>query len=248
MSKSAIELDQEDLGARLQAFPAFSAIKVLIQRRGVIESDVESALESLNAKGGKTGAVIIVLMPELTPEARDSAGPRYYVRYSIQTIVWPVAALDPVGGAGYTAEELSEYIRQLIHYVQLGRGNVLIFDGQRPETVKAGRVCWVTSFRRLGVDQPIVKVAMPEIASAAVSGALEITLSCTPPAGQSYSADLYYTLDGSYPVPGGATSVLYSAPFLISSPCLLRVTAFASGDFQQSDCIEADITAIPPTS
>ena len=247
MSKSAIELDQEDLGARLQAFAPLAAIKVLIQRRGVIESDVETALESLNSRGGKTGAVIIVLMPELIPEARDAAGPRYYVRYGIQTIVWPVAALDPAGGAGYTAEELSEYIRQILHYVQLGRGNVLIFDGQRPETVKPGRVCWITYFRRLGVDQQIVKVSMPEITSAAISGALEITLSCTPPAGQSYSAAIYYTLDGSYPVAGGATSILYAAPFPISSPCTLRVTAFAA-DLQQSDCVEADITVIPPTS
>jgi hypothetical protein len=244
MSKSAIELDQEDIFARLKAFPYFAEIKVLLQRRGVIESDVETALEAINSVGSKVGAVIIVLMPDLQPEVKDSPGPRYYVRYAVQTIVWPIAALG-TSGAGYTSEEISEYVRQILHWVQLGRGNVLVFDGQRPETVKPGRVCWITYFRRLGVDDQIPKVSMPMIASATVGLAIQVTLTCTPGSGLSYSPEIYYTLDGSYPVPDGATSQLYSAPFLITEPCLLRVTAVAD-EYQQSDAIEADIT--PATS
>jgi hypothetical protein len=214
----------------------------------VTESDVESALEALNARGGKTGAVIIVLMPDLAPESRDAPGPRYYVRYGLQIIVWPPAALSP-GGAGLTAEEIAEYLRQIVHHVALGRSNVLSFDGQQPTTVAAGKVSWTVYFRRLGGDEALPKVVLPGISAEPiltgdVPTAYRITLSCTPPGSAAYTPAIWYTIDGSYPAPGGATSIQYQAPFVIAAPCLLRVTATADG-LQQSDAIEADISPLP---
>ena len=56
-----------------------------------------------------------------------------------------------------------------------------------------------------------------------------VSLDCIDP-----TADIWYTLDGSEPTPGGATSVAYSAPFQIGSSSHtgvipLRATAFAQG-------------------
>jgi hypothetical protein len=177
------------------------------------------------------------------------------VRYGIQVIAWPQAALSP-GGAGLTAEEISEFLRRIIHYVAFGRGNVLIFDGQQPTTVAPGKVSYTVYFRRLGGDGPLPKVMLPGIASEAIlvdgiATSFRITLTCVPTGPLAYTPVIWYTLDGSLPTPGPATpyravSLRYEAPFIIDSPCLLRVTAWADG-LQPSDAIEADVTPLLPS-
>jgi hypothetical protein len=237
LSKSAIELDQEDLGARLAA--AFPLVPVKIQRRGVIESDIETALEALNSAGGKSGAVIIVLMPRLLPEMRDAPGPRYFARHGIQVITWPPAALSATG-ANLTTEAIVETVIDLTHYLSLGRGNVLVFDGAEPVTVKPGRVSYTVYLRRLGVIGQLVKTAPPAIEATVDPNGILISLSCG-----TLDSEIWYSLDGSYPVSGGAGSMLYSEPFLISSACVLRAAANADGQ-QPSNIATADIT--PTTS
>ena len=237
LTKSAVELDQEDLGARLAA--VFPLIPVKVQRRGVIESDVETALEALNSAGGKSGAVIIVLMPRLLPEMRDAPGPRYFARHGIQVITWPPAALSATG-AGFTTEAIVETVIEITHYLSLGRGNVLVFDGVEPVTVKPGRVSYTVYLRRLGVVGAILKTAIPKIDSTVESGGILVSLSCG-----TADSEIWYSQDGTYPVPGGAGSLLYSEPFLITAPCTLRAAANADAQ-QPSDIATADVT--PTTS
>jgi hypothetical protein len=238
LTKSASELDQEDIFARLDY--EFDEVPVLLQRRGVIESDVQTALETLNSRGQKVGAVIIVTMPRLMPESRDAPGPRYFMRYAVQVIVWPVAAYGPTG-AGYTTEAITETVIDLVHYLNFGRGGTLVFDGADPVSVKPGRVSYMAYFRRLGVLGGIKKTACPGIEPVQLSpSSIQITLTCAEPA-----AEVWYTTDGSWPVPGGATSVLYDGPFTVTQPCTVRATAVADGE-QQSNGASADVT--PSTS
>jgi hypothetical protein len=234
LTQSAIELDQEDLFARYQY--AFPDVPALLQRRGVIESDVETKLESLNSKNQKVGACIIVLMPKLLPEQRDSPGPRYFARYPVQVIVWPPAALGATG-AGYSAESLVETIIGVTHYFAFGRGDTLVFDGCEPAEVKPGRVSYLVYFRRLGVVEVLAKSPLVGIAGVPVAGGIEVTL--TVAAGH----EAWYTTDGSYPSPIAPTASRYAAPFLLPTACTLRV-ATNSGATQQSNIAQADITPV----
>jgi hypothetical protein len=244
LTKSEVELDQEDIFARLAC--CFPQVAILLQRRGVIESDVETALAEFNPANGKSGAVIIVLMPKLLPEMKDAPGPRYFARYGVQVICWPPAALGS-SGAGLTAEAITETLIDVDHYLSLGRGGTLVFDGAEPVTVKTGRVSYICYFRRLGVLNKLPKVTQPVITyDVQISPpGLNITLA-SPTAG----ADLWYTLDGTYPAPttqlSSSTALRYTGPFFVpvpSSNVTLRVLGdnLAAG-FQPSNITNADIT------
>ena len=239
LPKSEIELDQEDLFARLSF--AFPNVKVLLQRRGVTENDVQEAMGTFNAAGGKAGAVIIVLMPKLLPDMKDSAGPNYFARYGIQVLCWPQAALG-AAGAGFTAEAIVETLMDLVHRLSFGRGGTLAWDGVEPVTVQPGKVSYVAYFRRLGFMAGIAKTATPQIAYETGESGLTITLTCI-----TGGAQIWYSIDGTYPRPG-ATAAQYTAPFLISTPSIaltLRVAANADGQ-QPSNVAQMDIMPVVP--
>ena len=160
MSATVIELDQEDIAARLANDPTFSGlVKVFAQRRGVTESDILTALGAMNQAGTKTGLVAIVLMPRLTPKDANAPGPFYFSRYPVQVIDWPVIR-KTAGGVGISAESLCERIRQILHFWCTGRGQTLVFDGMEPEPMQdSTQVSYIVYFKRIGADSAPVKCA-----------------------------------------------------------------------------------------
>ncbi len=227
--ESVLELDQEDIAARLAADSFFAGVmQVLLQRRGITENDVQIAMGPMQG-GPATGTVVIVLMPELRPEAKDAPGPSYFVRYTVQVIDWPIIRRQNPGGTQLSAEEISDRIRQILHRFAPGRGQTLYFDGLKPIPVQEGQVSYGVSFGCRGIDSPPASCATCGIAPASGAGPLTVTLSC-----QTAGAAIYYSLDGSYPSAVGAaatppTSFLYTAPFTAASAALIRACASKAG-------------------
>ena len=231
-----LELDQEDITARLLDDAVTGAFKVFAQRRGITESDIMTALGAV--QGAKPGLVAIVLMPRLTPDAPGSPGPRYFTRYPVQVIDWPVMRRQAAGGL--SAESLCERIRQILHYQSFGRGQVLTFDGMEPAPMaNETQVSYLLYFRRLGMDTPPAKCATCGISPNGGGSPQTVTLACAQPAG----AAIYYSTDGSYPSALAAaatppTSTPYTAPFSFATPGTLRVcaekTGYVQGDISQA--------------
>ena len=236
---SIIELDQDDIVARLKNDPYFSAgIPILEQRLGITENDVEIAISTANNQNGLIGTVVIVLMPRLAGVDPNAPGPRYWVRYPIQVIDWPTVRRQAAGGSQVSAEEACDRIREIIHGMNCIRSQgqlQITFDKLEPVQVKDGQVSYIATFKRYGTDAPPVSCAAVGIAPASGTGPLTCTLSCA-----TAGAAIYYTVDGTYPgsvfVAPKGTAVLYAGPFTAPQGSTVRAAAELSG-FQQSNVI-----------
>lgn len=133
--------DQLDIAARLEADDMFSDLPVLVQRKGVTESDIELALSTLNTNSGKMGALLVVLMPALEPESPEAPGPRYRIISTVQVIEQPLFNLGD-DGTGKSAEQLAERVRQLLHHAAFGRGSVWTFAGMEPVEQGEGKIAY----------------------------------------------------------------------------------------------------------
>jgi hypothetical protein len=75
-----------------------------------------------------------------------------------------------------------------------------------------------------GASYAVPQLDAPSISSAGTVSPQTVTLASDVP-----GAAIFYTLDGSQPAPRGPTSILYTAPFTISSPSLLRTRVWLAG-------------------
>jgi hypothetical protein len=234
-----LELDQEDIAARLMDDTIVGTVKVFAQRRGITENDIQTALGAV--QGSKPGLVAIVLMPRLVTDAPGAPGPRYFTRYPVQVIDWPVMRRTTLG-AGISAETLCERIRQILHYQSFGRGQVLTFDSMESAPMAdETQISYIVFFRRLGMDSPPAKCATCAISPAKGTAPQNVTLTCATP-----SSSIYYSIDGSYPSALAAaatppTAFLYTAPIVVATACTLRAAAEAT-NYVQGDVSQAIFT------
>ena len=229
MSSSYLELDQDDMTARLSQDAVAGLVTVFSQRKGVTENDILTKLGALNSKGGVVGLVLIVLMPRLVAEEANTPGAMYFVRYTVQVIDWP-AIRRTSGGVQISAETMAERVRNLLHFASFGRGQAIFFDGMEPVPMaNEAQVSYLINFRKKGADTPVSKVGPVLISPSTGASPQTVTLSCA-----NGGAAIYYTLDGSYPTSENSTAALYSTPLTIASATTLRAAAELT-NYQQSD-------------
>ena len=221
-----LERLQADLGARLESKAFFQDIPVLVARKGQIESDVEVALTTFNAKAGRGGAVSIVLMPTLEVPEAEAPGPQFVVSTTVRCVENPLVNLDVTnGGTGKSAESLGLVVLRAMHHFDLGDGHVLYADrrAMEPNGSFEGQVAYdVHILARSGLD-PEAQTATPTLSL--TNGATAVQMVCTTPA-----AAIFYTLDGSFPWSGNPAATLYADPFpLPAAPATLRAAAYTEG-------------------
>lgn len=238
---STLELDQDDITARLVADAFCGLVSVVEERKGITENDIRQRLGALNSQGNKTGLVLIVLMPKLIPKEANTPGAMYDTRYSVQVIDWPAVRRQTSGGIQLSAETMAERVRQILHFSGFGRGQALFFDGMDPlPMADPNQISYSVNFRKVGADIAVAKCAV--VAISPNGGAVaQVTLTCG-----TGGAAIYYSTDGSYPSAAGAaatppTSTLYTAPFTPGAACTLRAAASLIG-YQQSDPSQAVFT------
>lgn len=224
-----LEIEQEDFYGRLLAVPALADIKILLQRKGVTESDIETALSVLNDRGaGKIGAVVIVLMPSLTPENPDSPGPLYLINAVVQVIEQPLFNLG-ASGTGVSAEQMAQSVRRSLHHFSTGYGSVYTFASMEPIPASEGQISYGVRFTRKAGDANTGRCAVPAISADPASAPATVTISCL-----TAGAAIYYTTDGSYPSSANAAATLYSAPFSVTEAATIRAAAEKTGLDQSS--------------
>lgn len=233
--KSDLELDQEDIGARLEADEYLGDVKVLVQLKGVIESDVDTALSTLNVQGGKIGACLIVLMPALLPgDSPNAEGPLFSERAAVQVIAEPLFNLSD-SGTGKSAEAIMIRCSQILHHLNLGRGKIFNFDGVEPTDVKSGKVSYTLFLLRESGARQVPKSPAVFISSDSAAAPATVTMTCP-------GADkILYTVDGSYPSERNEFAREYTAPFDVDSCATIRAQSIKSG-CQQSDIRQLLIT------
>lgn len=218
---STLELDQDDITARLMADPVCGTVKVFSQRKGITENDIMTGLGALNSQDGKIGLVLIVLMPRLQPEEANTPAAMYATRYSVQVIDWPVMRRQADGGIQLSAETMAERVRQILHFCSFGRGQSLFFDGMEPLPMRdETQISYQISFRKKGADTPVTKCAAVAISPTSGEVPQTITMTCG-----TAGAQIWYTTDGSYPSSLNPTATLYAGPFILDEAATVRAAA-----------------------
>lgn len=232
---SILELNQNDIFARLQVDPFFSAqVPVLEELKGITVNDVEIAISTANNQNGLIGSVVIVLMPRLLADSPNAPGPRYNARYTVQVIDWPQIRAQTQGGTQKSADEIADRVREIIHRFTTGRGQTIFFAGMEPVAVPDGKVSYLVHFACVQADNPPVSVASVGISPSSGTGPITVTMTCA-----TMGVAIWYTTDGSYPGSNRVacpTATLYAGPFTAPQGATVRAAAELSG-YQQSQAI-----------
>lgn len=223
---------QDDAAARLAADPFFSDIKILTERKGVVASDIERALGTMNSQGGKVGAVCIVLMPEVETPRGEEPGPGMELLLDVQVLEKPLINLSS-SGTGKTAEEIAMRVTRLLHRFWAGNyGGMLNAKGIQANGVEDGVKSYTVRLGLFTGLDPALTVMTPAIHATGSLPTVTVALTCGTP-----GATIRYTTDGSYP---GATATAYTTPFAIASATTVRAVAYLAGQ-QASDLAHLEI-------
>jgi hypothetical protein len=206
---------QQEIANALLADPFFAAIPVLVE----VPRDLSFELQASVAAAGTWG---VVLVPQAQVTAPNAPGPifdpvEFAVRFRQNT---PVAA-------GPSALEAAETALALLHLFKPATVNEVLVaapDALR-RVIEPNVVTYEIRVRtQVCAAYAVPSVATPVVSSAGTQSPQTVSLSCA-----TTGAAIFYTLDGSAPVPRGATASLYSAPFMVSAACTLRVRAWLAG-------------------
>lgn len=227
--------DQADLHALLDYDPVFAEVAVLLEDKGDIEADVIQALATLNAKAQKLGALAVVLEPEEVPTDPETPNPELRVRLSVQVMEDQLFNLGDTG-THRSCYALARRVRQLGHRRSFGRG-VWFWVGTVPVPQdNPSRRSRLVTFERRDSERRVTKLGAPLIDPDEGAAPQTVTVS-TATAG----AEIWYTLDGSTPVPSNQAARPYLAPLELTDPCTLRAAAYLSG-YEPSDIAQASFT------
>ena len=206
---------QQEVADRLLADPFFATIPILVEQ----PRDVSYELQTSVAAAGTYG---VVLVPQALVSAPTAPGPFFdpveiAVRFRENT---PVAA-------GPHALEVAETALALLHLFRPTTINEVLTAA--PAALKLVKEPNVVAYEiqlrtQAGASYAVPQLDAPVISSAGTESPQTVTLSS-----DQAGAAIYYTLDGSQPAPRGPTSLLYTAPFTVSAPSLLRTRAWLAG-------------------
>ncbi len=206
---------------RLESFDYFSDITVLSEDKGVIESDIERALSTLNEKAGKLGAVVIVYSPEESAGDPDMPGPESKISINVRVLETPILNRDTgSGGTGKPWSRIGRRVKSLLHHFDVGNRNELVYAGGERVIVDESTNGFDYKFSFSAYDGIRPKVATPSISGTISS----VSISCVTP-----SSVIYYTTDGTYPSSANEDANLYSAPFTVDSGTEVRAAAYLDG-------------------
>jgi len=206
---------QQEIADRLLADPFFATIPVLV------EQPRDAAFE-LQAGVARAGIYAVVLVPQAAVNAPTAPGPIFdpveiavVIRENI-----PVAT-------GPHALEAAETALALLHLYRPVTINEVF--SAAPHALQRMNEPGVVAYEMRVRTQACATYAVPqldapEIASAGTQSPQTVTLTASEP-----GAAVYYTLDGSQPAPRSPTSVLYTEPFAVEAPALLRTRAWLAG-------------------
>jgi hypothetical protein len=211
---------QQEVADCLLADPFFATIPVLVEQ----PLDVSYELQASVAAAGTYG---VVLVPQALVSAPTAPGPIFDPVEIAVRFCENVPVSD-----GPHALEVAETALALLHLYRPTTINEVFIAA--PTALKAVKQPNVVAYEiyirtQAGASYAVPQLDPPEITSAGSMSPQTVTLSS-----DQAGAMIFYTLDGSQPAPRGPTSLLYTPPFVVSAPSLLRTRAWLAG-FVASD-------------
>ena len=212
---------QIDAAGRLASEPFFSDVVILEEDKGIISSDVETALGVFNEQSGKKiGAVVVARHIVIAGTRSEALGPDVNARLVFDVITLPVVNMTDLG-TQKRADVIAMRILNALHRYFSGHTGCTLFSGANPvqpindlpEGNVGYRVTLETDFRLNYAD----KVATPTLS---LNDDGDIVMTCA-----TAGAVIYYTLDESYPGPANAEAETYATPLDVTGRMVIRMGA-----------------------
>lgn len=229
------DLVQADILGFLQADIILAALPGVLVEPGSSEDQLHAKVAAALGAGtdGKVGDGYLVLpIEEATDENANLPQGPFKLPITIQFVQNVVLSRGPRGRkiplriyAGRAAKALKLYTPVLLTQSLVPVNPVIHqFTPDRDANLRVGQV----NFRASEADGVIIfKPSRPQISPSSGAAPQTVTLTC---AG---ATEIYYTLDGSHPsaasLPPNGSATLYTAPFSVNLPALLRVRGFSAG-------------------
>ena len=206
---------QQEVTDRLLADPFFATIPILVEQ----PRDVSYELQTSVAAAGTYG---VVLVPQALVSAPTAPGPMFDpVEIAIR-----FCENVPVS-TGPHALEVAETALALLHLFRPTTINEVIIAA--PNALRAVTEPNVLAYEIAVRTQAGASYAVPQLDAPSISSTGFLLAQTVTLASDQAGAAIYYTLDGSQPAPRGPSSILYTAPFVIAAPSLLRTRAWLAG-------------------
>jgi hypothetical protein len=206
---------QQEIADRLLADPFFAAIPVLVETPRDMAFDLQAGVAAAGIYG-------VVMVPQATVTAPGAPGPIFdpvEIAVRIRENI-PVAA-------GPHALEVAETALALLHLYRPDSINEVLCAAPNAlvRVNEPNVVAYEIRVRtQAGASYAVPQLNAPTIASAGTATPQTVALTS-----DQAGAAVYYTLDGSQPSPRGGTSFLYTAPFALSTPAIIRTRAWLAG-------------------
>lgn len=233
---------QSDIHARLSADDYFADVLVLLNEKGILIDDIESAVKLFTAKAGKKGAAVIVDRPFREVRSPDASGPEFDLTIPVAVFEMPLLN-RATGGTGKTIEEITSKIMHLTHGWRSNPSLGQVYMDKDAVTPVVGNDKIIVTEIQLRSRMrfvPPIRVAAPTFSG----NASAVQISCNTPA-----ATIYYTLDGTFPWSGNTAAIRFGItlitedgtiivtedgnelnvanPFTVTAGTLIRAAAYA---------------------
>jgi hypothetical protein len=201
---------------------------------GNLAAEVLAYITPREGGDGRIGAGIIVEKPGFEVIAPNLPGPEGDLTLEILVLEDRITNLGPTEGTQIAADQICQIIMDALHWQQFEGFGQMFCD--RNAMVEARDFQPLIAYRlRFRLRMPrgqTTKVAQPTISETEN----QITLACATP-----DAQIYYTLDESYPGRSNPGALLYEAPFAVVAGDIINAAAYLEGQ-TPSHMIQATVT------
>ena len=216
---------QNDLLHILLTAECLQTVNVKQYRKMVIESEIDMRLVYMTARMSRVGAGILVEMPLLNVNKPNVEGPILEVDIPILVMENPTVNMNAkasTAGTMKSAEEIVQDVLDVLHHQRIDNLQlVAAANAVQPANEYRGVVAYRVHIATMAVSAQTRRPLPPTITVTAG----EATMSCA-----TAGAEIYFTLDGSYPGKvGQPTAMLYNAPVPVNSGDVIRAASYLSG-------------------
>lgn len=211
---------QEDLTFALLSAASLANINVVQYRKLRLQGQIDLSAIYQIVRNGRSGCGILVEMPSFEVAHPNLLGPEGDLVMTFAVIEEPNLNFEPTGGTLLSAEDVAQTVLDELHGYFIAGLTSLYADktAVRSADEFQGLVAYRVQFRMRQVRAQTPRVATPSITNVGNV----ITLACATP-----GADIYYTLDGTFPGQPNPGAVKYLNPFPMGLGLTLRVAAWA---------------------